>query len=167
MLFNTLFIFILIELMIVSFVDFKTRKVSNLWSYFHLIAFILLTLFNIQNDLFSWNDLSIPFVFFIAGYILFYFNIMGAGDVKFISTLLLVLNRREQLDFIYYLALATVLVGGILFLKNILKNREKIFIFIGIRDKKILENVFGKKFPFIPLVLMAWIGLGCLRLKLF
>lgn len=165
--FLTLFLFMMVELAIVSFVDLKTRKVSNLWSLFHLGVFSLLTIFNIINSSFDWNDLLIPLAFLLGGYLLFYFNIMGAGDVKFISTLLLLLKESQQLDFLFYLATITAFIGGTLFLLNLFKNREKVFVFLGIKDKKIIENVFGKKFPYIPLVLIAWIGLGCTELNLF
>ncbi|EQC47022.1 peptidase, A24 type IV prepilin peptidase family protein [Bacteriovorax sp. BSW11_IV] len=166
MIFTTLFIFMIIELLIVSYVDLKVRKVANIWSVFHILIFGLITSYNAMNGIFDWKALVIPVCFVTVGFILFVFNVAGAGDVKFISSFLLILSERQQIEFLYYLTWITVIVGGTLAIKNIILNREKILVYLGIKEKKIIAGVFGKKFPYTPLVLLAWIVFGCKELNL-
>ena len=85
-----LLIFISIEIILVSLIDLKERKISNWWSILNIgVFFVLLYLFPSLYH-FSWKTFIFPSVFFVAGFILFLMRIMGGGDSKYLSSIFLI-----------------------------------------------------------------------------
>lgn len=67
-------------------------------------------------------SLAIPLLALVIGYIIFYFKLIGGGDVKLITVLLLTLNVEQSLNFILY----TAIMGGIVMIIGLLINRADI-----------------------------------------
>ena len=65
------FIFLAIQLLVVAYVDFKTRKISNMWLLINGIFFLVLTFVYPQNYAWSFNVLLFPASFLIVGFGLF------------------------------------------------------------------------------------------------
>ncbi len=67
-------------------------------------------------------SIIIPIVALFIGYIIFHFNVMGGGDVKLITALLLALTAEQSFNFIIY----TAVMGGIVMVVGLLINRVDI-----------------------------------------
>lgn len=155
-----LFLFLAIEVAIVAFIDFRTKKISNYWTLSNLFIFIIFALF--FRDLFhiNWNTLLFPLAFLGVGFILFALKIMGGGDSKFLfSYFLLIPEPFHELYFID-LARATVVIGLTLFILNSIKNFAKLRVAISLMDPSLLKGVYGTKFAYAPVMAIAWIIFG-------
>lgn len=67
-------------------------------------------------------NIIIPLSALLIGYIIFYFDLIGGGDVKLITVLLFALTTTQSLDFILY----TAIMGGVVMIIGMLVNREDI-----------------------------------------
>ena len=161
-----IFIFIAIQLLFVAYIDFKTKKISNLWVVINAITFVILTLIFPTIYLWSFKAFIFPAVFFIVGFGLFLLNIMGGGDSKYLASLYLLIPINFQDETFIYLLYATILVGGSLFLYNLLKNIDKIINDFKIGNIHGVKKVFGKKFTFAPVIFIAWMWFGWQNYKL-
>lgn len=98
------FCFILITNVYIVFHDVKNRKISN-----NVIYLIVLSGF---FSIFIKGDLSFlisPLIILTIGFILFYFNVIAAGDIKLFSALSLMIKQEYML-----LVICIVLfIGGI------------------------------------------------------
>jgi len=118
------FIFIAIQLLVVAYVDFKTRIISNFWVLVNFIFFIVLTF--LFPNLYHWNIQTFIFslVFLGAGFFLYSLNIMGGGDSKYLSSMYLLVPYSFQDQVFVYLLYTTIIVGSSLLLFNLIKNIE-------------------------------------------
>ncbi|MEE2670558.1 MAG: prepilin peptidase [Bdellovibrionota bacterium] len=155
-----IYIFILLELLAVSYLDIKFRKIKNFWSILNII--LALSLFFIFPDLYvlQVDSFYFTFVFFIVGFFLFLLRIMGGGDSKFLATFFLIIPSIAQDEVFIHLLTATVIVGSGFFLSNIIKNFEKIVTSLKASDLQGVKSCFGKKFAYAPVILLAWITFG-------
>ncbi|QLB12356.1 flp operon protein B [Bisgaardia hudsonensis] len=90
----------------VSWTDIKTRTISNEAVIALLLCVILL----------AWLDYGTVFLFpsvttLIIGFILFLFKVIGAGDVKLMSVLMLTTPNEQVMSFLF---LTTVVFGLLL-----------------------------------------------------
>ena len=60
-------IFFMIELLVVSYLDFKYKKISNNWVILNLVLAILLYVFFKDIYVFDWKIFIYPFSFLIIG----------------------------------------------------------------------------------------------------
>jgi prepilin peptidase CpaA len=152
-----LYLLFLVELVVVSWLDFKTKKILNIWTYLNLaLAFTLIAL-NFSEP-WSYQQMFYPLIVFIAGFFLFIVKIMGAGDVKFLSSFLLCLPYNTQLIFGNQLLLSTIIVAGILLIVNFSRHLTLISSQLKIGNYKgIIQQCFGTKFSYAPVMLLAWI----------
>lgn len=67
-------------------------------------------------------SIVIPLLALLTGYTLFHFKLIGAGDVKLITVLLLALTTEQSLNFILY----TAIMGGVVMMIGMLINRADI-----------------------------------------
>jgi prepilin peptidase CpaA len=51
----------------------------------------------------------------------------------------------------------TVLIGFSIFILNLARNYQKVLLAIKYKDIGRVKNVFGKKFTFAPVILIAWV----------
>jgi len=96
----------------------------------------------------------------VGGIILFALNIMGAGDVKLLSTLYLIIPENQYEIFGVTLIYCTFYVALSVLLYNTFKMRKKILMTIRIDGIKAVLALYGSKFPFSPVFVMAWFLLG-------
>jgi prepilin peptidase CpaA len=160
------YIFIAIQLLFVAYIDFKTKKIANIWMIINLLFFIVLNL--IFPQIYTWtiHIFIFPMAFLFVGFGLFVMNIMGGGDSKYLSSLYLLIPGPFQEVAFTYLLYATVLVGSTLLLFNTLKNLDIILIHIRMKDVAGIKKIFGKKFTYAPVIFIAWMWFGWQNYKI-
>jgi prepilin peptidase CpaA len=160
------YVFVAIELLFVAYIDFKTKKISNMWMLINFIFFCILSF--IFPTLYTWSiqGFIFPLAFLFVGFTLFMMNIMGGGDSKYLSSLYLLVPLDLQETTFVYLLYATILVGSTLLLFNALKNFDKIMVYCKSRDVAGIKRIFGKKFTYAPVIFIAWMWFGWQNLKL-
>jgi prepilin peptidase CpaA len=112
-----LIIILVLQLLVVCYSDIRHRIVTN-----KLIITIALTTLVISFTQHNTVSVVIPLVALIVGYILFHFKLIGGGDVKLITVLLLALTAEQSLNFILY----TAIMGGVVMMIGMLINRADI-----------------------------------------
>ncbi|CFR14413.1 MULTISPECIES: prepilin peptidase [Yersinia] len=112
-----LIIILVLQLLVVCYSDIRHRIVTN-----KLIITIALTTLVISFTQHNTVSVVIPLVALIVGYILFHFKLIGGGDVKLITVLLLTLTAEQSLNFILY----TAIMGGVVMMIGMLINRADI-----------------------------------------
>ncbi len=154
------YIFISFQLLFVAYIDFKTKKISNMWMLINSIFFLVLILVFPDQYSFNFQVFVIPFAFLFVGFALFLMNIMGGGDSKYLSSLYLLVPLKFQEITFVYLLYSTILVGSILLLVNILKNFDTIVLHLKMKDIVGIKKIFGKKFTYAPVIFIAWMWFG-------
>lgn len=154
------FIFIAIQLLVVAYVDFKTRKISNVWILINFIFFCVLTFLFPKIYMWHISTLLFPLAFLLVGYGLFIMNIMGGGDSKYLASFYLLIPLTFQETVFLYLLYTTVIVGSSLLLFNALKNFDNIILLVKIGDVNGIKKIFGKKFTYAPVIFIAWMWFG-------
>ena len=164
----SVYLLILIELIFVSYLDFKEKKIKNFWSILNIFLFIIYLFVFPNFYFFNINILFVSFIFLIGGFFLFVLKIMGGGDAKFLASFFLLIPenlQEKELEFIIYW---TILVGGSVFIVNCIKNFDKIKSAILQKDVMSIKKIFGSKFSFAPVILFSWIHFGwALRGKIY
>jgi prepilin peptidase CpaA len=154
------FIFIAIQVLVVAYVDFKTRKISNVWILINFIFFCVLTYLFPGTYTWTLSSLIYPLAFLFVGLVLFLMNIMGGGDSKYLASFYLLIPLRYQELVFLYLLYTTVIVGSSLLLFNALKNFDNIVLLIKLGDVNGIKKIFGKKFTYAPVIFIAWMWFG-------
>lgn len=158
-----IFSFILLELIVISVVDLRTAKISNLWPLlnFGLVPLVYLLLPSTYQ--WDWSVLFFPVGFIVFGFILFLMGIMGAGDSKFLASLFLLIPAEEQWNFAEMLLYATMLVGSLLLLRTLLTKRSEVKAYIISHHWKGLFTLIKSRFSYAPVILLAFALTGGLR----
>ena len=157
----SVYLLLLAQLLYISYVDIKTRKISNLWPLLnYLIFFVLLYIYPEQYKI-SWEVFIYPTVFIFVCFALFVLKIMGAGDTKYLSSLFVLVPLLNQDVVFINLAYATLFVGVVLFLYNTINNFNKIKSAIILRNVHLVKSVYGKnKFAYTPVICISWLLFG-------
>ena len=98
--------------------------------------------------------------FFVAGFILFIFKIMGGGDSKYLSSFYLLIPYHLHEEAFSALLVATLFIGGSVFMKNILENLDRLIVAFRTSNLSLIKGVFGKKFTFAPVIFVSWLWFG-------
>lgn len=151
---------IFFELIVVSWVDFKTHKISNNWSIGNLILAILFHLFFKNTFPFRWELLIYPISFLCLGFILFNFKIMGGGDSKFLAGLFLIVPGTFRTIFFEKIILSTLVMGSILIGIQLLKRWDLTKAYLISRHWIGLREIVKSSFSYAPVIFIAWILLG-------
>jgi prepilin peptidase CpaA len=154
-----LYLLLLIEMSIVSWVDIKTKKISNYWVYLNIVLAIILSIFVKEAQL-SIVGIIIPFIFLIIGIVLFSVKIMGAGDSKFLFSLFLLIPYSEQEIVLKDLLISTIAAGLVSLYMQGMKNQKEWKLFFKTWDMTHIPLSKDKKFPFAPVILMTWLLYG-------
>ncbi len=154
------FIFISIQLLVVAYVDFKTRKISNVWILINFIFFCVLTFLFPKIYVWKIGALLFSLAFLFVGFALFIMNIMGGGDSKYLASFYLLVPLQFQENVFLHLLYTTVIVGSSLLLFNALKNFDNIILLVKIGDINGIKKIFGKKFTYAPVIFIAWMWFG-------
>lgn len=140
--------------------DIRTNKIPNFWSILNLLTFPLLYLLLPEHYAIDLDTIIYPLAFLLIGFILFLLKIMGAGDVKFISTFFLLIPNEKKEALFTLLLVSTIIIGGFIFLTNLIRNFNEINRALRINDVKAVKMYFGTKFSYAPVILMAWLWMG-------
>ena len=153
-------LFVLLELVVITWYDLKNRKISNLWPSANILLFgLCLILFPGAYPL-SWELFKIPLLFFLGGYGLYLTGIMGAGDVKYLTSYFLLIPPAFHQTAFFCLLYTTMSVGLVLFLLRGAKNFDKMILFSLFREGRWLKGIWGKKVAYSPIVLVSYVWLG-------
>lgn len=103
--------------------DYRSLRIPNAHSLIVIGAFLIA--FAAAPDLFGsvWVHLSSALLVFTVTYLMFHFNVMGAGDTKLASSLALWLGLKPLILFSFLIALA----GGVLGVVALYVRRAKPF----------------------------------------
>ncbi|OFZ25095.1 MAG: hypothetical protein A2381_14255 [Bdellovibrionales bacterium RIFOXYB1_FULL_37_110] len=154
----TIVIFVLIELIMVSYLDFRDKKISNYWIILNLAITVLFYLFLSEIYIFDWNIFLYPVSFLILGFILFAINLMGAGDAKFLFSIYLMLPLEIHDEYFTSLLVTTIFVSIFNLLFRAYNRRVMIYHEYLMRNyKNIMRAILGKKMPFAPVMMIAWV----------
>lgn len=155
-----IYFLILAELIVVSWIDIKIKKISNLWFLFNLILSLSLHIFNSLDYPFEWAALIYPVGWILVGFGLFVLGIMGAGDSKFLASLFLVIPPTHQFQMFEKIMYSTLVVGSVLLTLKIAKDFNKIKAYALSSYWKGLKESMRSSFSFAPVILLAWILFG-------
>ncbi|CRY57185.1 putative tight adherance operon protein [Yersinia intermedia] len=112
-----LIIILVIQLLVICYSDIRFRIISN-----RLIITIAMTTLLLSFTQHNTVSIVIPLIALLTGYTLFHFKLIGAGDVKLITALLLALTTEQSLNFILY----TAIMGGVVMMIGMMINRADI-----------------------------------------
>ena len=157
-----LFIYIplLLQLLVVAVIDFRSKKISNYWIMLNMVIFAGLLIF--MPDLYSliFDTFLLPVIFLIVGFILYLLKIMGAGDAKYLFSFFLLIPLNRQSLMLESLLYSVILVGLSLIIMTVARYAKEIMIVLYTKNWKGLSGMFGSKFPLAPVILIAWFLVG-------
>lgn len=148
------------ELLVVSWWDLKNKRISNMWPIINILVALGFYFLRTQEYKFSWEILVFPVGFILVGFALFLLKIMGAGDSKFLASLFLLVPVEFHLMLFEKLVHATVVVGVILLLGNMLKAPAKLRAFLLSGYWQGIRNVMRSHFSYAPVIGLAWVLFG-------
>lgn len=152
------YLIILLELIIVSVVDLKIKKISNYWIMVNLSLAAIA--YGVGLYSFQWECLIFPLGTIVVGFLLFLVSIMGAGDSKYLASLFLVLPYHFHRPYLEYVLLSTILVGVILIGMKLISRFTRIKGYaLSFHLKGVLSEI-RSRFSYAPVLLLAWILLG-------
>ena len=155
-----LFVLVLIELLIVGWIDLKTEKISNKWVLFNIFLSLIFHLSLKHLYPFSPEILIFPSGFIVIGFILYLMNIMGAGDSKFLASLFLIIPLNYHWLFFEKLVMSTIVTGACLLVFRVIKNRSTLKAFYVSHYWAGIKEKLRSRFSYAPVIGLAWILLG-------
>ena len=156
----SIYFFILLELAVVSYADLLYKKIKNHWSVLNIVIFLVFLVILPNGYRFEYDHFVLPLIFLGVGFFLFVVKIMGAGDSKFLSTLFLLVPPFLQYEFLLLLLYVTIFVGVLMLGLNGYNGRKILYEAFIYKDISRIRSVFGTKFTYAPVILLAWIWLG-------
>lgn len=154
------FSFVLLELLTVAWIDFKTEKISNRWILVNTAVAIMLHAFVRNLYPLSLEALVFPVGFIVIGFLLYLGNVMGAGDSKFLASLFLIIPLQFHIPFFEKLVISSIAVGALLFSYRVYKNGPELkAYFVGHYWEGIRKSL-QSRFSYAPVIFLAWIILG-------
>ena len=155
-----IYLFLLIQLSIISYLDLKWRRISNLWPLFNLVISIILFILFPKTYQFNWETFVYSFVFFWVGFIIYVLKIMGGGDSKYLASFFLLIPIPYQDPYLTILLSTTIIVGVYFLILNTSRGWNTVKHAFLTGQLQLLKNVYGRKFPFAPIILLSWLILG-------
>jgi prepilin peptidase CpaA len=151
---------ILIQLIWVSWVDLKTKKISNNWfminAFLAIVAYITLP----QMYHLTLNALILPFTIVMVGFLFYILRIMGAGDSKYLAGLFLLVPIEFHFQFLEELLKSTLFTGAILLISRMVVRFSEIKVLFLTLHWRGMVGVVSSRFSYAPVILLAWILLG-------
>ena len=156
----SVYLFLLIELVAVSYIDVISKKIPNVWpilnlAFFLLFIFLMPEVYQIRLGTFFY---SLSFLF--VGFVLYLLKIMGPGDSKFLFSFYLLVPASIHERVFICLIYSTILIGSFFFFRSIYKNLDKMKQAYILRNVSLIRKAFGKKFAYAPVILVSWIWFG-------
>lgn len=144
----------------VSFIDLKTKKISNYWSILNVALSIGLYFLAPNFYVWSWEVFIFPIGFIFIGFLLFLCHVMGAGDSKFLASLFLIIPLEWHMVFFSKLLVSTIVVGGILLGWKIMSEFFTLKAYFLSRHWQGIRDVIKSNFSYAPVIFLAWLILG-------
>ena len=160
MIFTSIYFFILIELVVISYIDMTYRVIKNFWAIVNVTFFALFLLLFQDVYHISIQGLIYSISFLVVGFVLFLLRIMGAGDSKYLASLFLLIPRNLQYNFFEILLYTTFCVGLGMIIVNSWMNRQQVMIALSTKNYSMLKSIYGTRFTYAPLILLSWIWMG-------
>ncbi|MDC1173765.1 hypothetical protein OAT67_00085 [Bacteriovoracaceae bacterium] len=154
------YLFLLIQLLVVSYVDIRKKIIANYWAIINLVFFIIALFLFRDTYVIGWKTFLYPFAFLFVGFALYALKIMGAGDSKYLFSFFFLIPNGYQEDFFVILAYSTVIVGFSLLIMNTIKNFDIIISAIRWKNLRYIKEAYGTKFSYAPVIAVAWIWFG-------
>ncbi|MBD64027.1 MAG: hypothetical protein CME62_02390 [Halobacteriovoraceae bacterium] len=155
-----MYVFILIEVIFVTYLDIKYKKIKNFWSLLNIILAIVLFVTLPQIYILSFVSFQYSIVFIFVGFLLYLLKIMGGGDSKFLASFFLIIPYEMQDLVFFYLLISTVIIGVLFFFRNIITKRVQLVAALKQKDLQGVKSCFGTKFAYAPVILITWIFTG-------
>lgn len=108
---------LILQLLLICYSDIRHRVISNKW-----IMTVAINTLVLSFVIYSTISVIIPLLALLIGYVVFYFKLIGGGDVKLITVLLPTLHATQSVNFILY----TAIMGGVVMIIGMLINRTDI-----------------------------------------
>ncbi len=143
-------LFFTFELIIISYLDIRDRKISNFWSVLNIL--LLPVLFIYFPAHFLWQESThwfFGFVIFFVGFLLYLIKIVGAGDVKLLVVFVFCQPTKLQEEFLLTLFYMTAVFAC-------LRIAYKILILYKKR-RKLKKDYSFDKIPYAPIILLSYI----------
>ena len=155
-----LYIFLFIQLSIISYLDLKYKKISNYWSLLNIVIYgaCLVAYPNVYE--FSLDTFFYPLAWLFVGFFLFAIKIMGGGDSKYLFSFFLVIPESFHEPFLMKLIYSTVIVGLFLLIFNTLRKFDTLKVAFATKDLRQVKTIYGTKFSFAPVIALSWMIFG-------
>lgn len=161
-----LYLFVLVELLAVTFMDVKYKIISNYWLLLNMIfLFVLSNLFP-QSYTLVWNHFLFSAAILCIGFFLFSIDIIGAGDIKYLTTLFLIIPSKDQKEIFLILNFTTIVVGFCLLIYKTATNFSQLQYAYYIKDRRLIQSIFHEKFSYSSVILLTWIIFGIKNWKI-
>lgn len=157
---SIVFAVVLAELLAVSWIDLKIKKISNYWPLVNIVVATSLYIFMRDVYVLDWEVLIFPLGFIVIGFFLFLAHIMGAGDSKYLASLFLLVPTEYHFIFFEKLLTVTIVVGAVFFSFKILRNFSQFKAYFLGRYWEGIRSLIKSRFSYAPVILIAWILLG-------
>jgi len=154
---------ITVELMIIAWIDIKTKRISNIWSLANLMMFFFFLVLLPQAYPLHISHFFYPLGFLVIGFILFNLKIMGAGDSKLLSSLFLITPYKFHHLLFENILYATMITGTIFFMIAVVKNWKDFKAFTLSTYWRGVAQIIKSKFSYAPVIAIAWMLLGVKR----
>lgn len=155
-----IYFFILIELAVVSWIDVRTKKISNLWFIFNLLLAVVFHYFYQESYPWQLTTLFFPVIWLLAGFGLYWLEIMGAGDSKYLSSLFFIIPLEHQGLMFEKIIYSTCVVGFVMLSIKFLKDFQKIKAYAFSTYWKGVKESIRSSFSYAPVIFLAWILFG-------
>lgn len=157
---NWVFGLIFIELLVVSWIDIKTKKISNWWFPFNLVLAIVLHF--VLPESYPWElaTLIFPVGWIVGGFVFFLLGLMGAGDSKYIASLFLIIPVEQHANMFERIIYSTIIVGLVFLSLKIAKDFQKIKAYALSTYWQGFKESIRSHFSYAPVILLAWLLLG-------
>jgi len=156
----SVYLFLLVELIAVSYLDILYKKISNYWPIMNIAFFLAFLIFMSDTYKVNFETFFYSIAFLGVGFFLYMIRVMGAGDSKFLFSFYIMVPSSFHESAFICLIYSVFLIGGGFFVKNIFVNRQKIYNDVMTKNVVGIKMVFGKKFAFAPVILVSWIWFG-------
>lgn len=154
------YLLIFAELVIVSWVDIKTKKIFNSWFFTNVVLAIFFHIWLSDLYQFDWTLFIMPISLIVVGFFLFLSKIMGAGDSKYLASLFIAVPVQYHFILFENLVYSTIVVGLMRILISLIQDFKKIKAYAFSNYWQGLKEFIGSRFSYGPVILLAWLMLG-------
>lgn len=155
-----IYTFLCVQIFIVALYDIKYKKISNQWSILNISLFVAFLFLFPESYQLSMDTVFYSLTFLALGFVCYMLRLLGGGDSKYLFSLFLLTPYVWQDRLFYFLLISTMVIGGFSLLTSFVQNFEKIMVYAKSGYAKGIGECLGNKFPYAPVILMAWLWLG-------